>query len=60
MKYTKEFRVLFAVLLGVFFAGTGWADKKLAIDKVEGPLSVMVLGSGGPVATASGRASAGY
>ncbi len=36
------------------------ADKKLAVDKVEDGLSVMVLGSGGPVATASGRASAGY
>lgn len=36
------------------------ADKKLAIDRVEGDLSVMVLGSGGPVATPAGRASAGY
>jgi len=35
------------------------ADKN-AVDKVEGSLSVMVLGSGGPVATAKGRASAGY
>ena len=31
-----------------------------AIDKVHGDLSIMVLGSGGPVAMASGRASAGY
>jgi len=29
-------------------------------SKVQGSLSVMVLGSGGPMATASGRASAGY
>lgn len=39
------------------------ADKthnKTAFQKVEGELSVMVLGSGGPVATAEGRASAGY
>ena len=28
--------------------------------KIKGELSVMVLGSGGPVATAKGRASAGY
>jgi len=33
---------------------------KLAVSKVKGSLSVMVLGSGGPMATASGRASAGY
>lgn len=31
-----------------------------AIDKVHGDLSIMVLGSGGPIAMASGRASAGY
>lgn len=38
------------------------ADKKERKhkDKVHGPLSVMVLGSGGPVATEKGRASAGY
>jgi len=35
------------------------ADKP-AINKVEGELSVMVLGSGGPIATAEGRASASY
>lgn len=33
---------------------------KTALQKVKGELSVMVLGSGGPVATAEGRASAGY
>ncbi len=36
------------------------AHEKLAVDKVRGDLSAIVLGSGGPVATASGRASAGY
>ena len=33
---------------------------RLAVQKIAGDLSVMVLGSGGPMATASGRASAGY
>lgn len=33
---------------------------KTAFQKVKGELSVMVLGSGGPIATAEGRASAGY
>ncbi|WP_455221580.1 MBL fold metallo-hydrolase [Kaarinaea lacus] len=32
----------------------------LAVDKVKGDFSVMVLGSGGPIATEQGRASAGY
>lgn len=41
-------------------AGTASADSKLAVNKVKGELSVMVLGSGGPVATSAGRASAGY
>ncbi len=36
------------------------AHKRLAVSKVKGPLSVIVLGSGGPMATPSGRASAGY
>jgi len=31
-----------------------------AADKIEGDLSVMVLGSGGPANSAKGRASAGY
>ncbi|HEY5602678.1 MAG TPA: MBL fold metallo-hydrolase [Gammaproteobacteria bacterium] len=35
-------------------------NKKLAIDKVNGELSVIVLGSGGPMPASSGRASAGY
>ncbi len=36
------------------------AHEKLPVDKVRGDLSAIVLGSGGPVATSSGRASAGY
>jgi len=36
------------------------ADDKLAVDKVKGPLSVMVLGSGGPIATSAGRAGSSY
>jgi len=36
------------------------SNGELAIDNVKGDLSVLVLGSGGPVATDSGRASAGY
>jgi len=35
-------------------------EEELAIDKAHGDLSVIVLGSGGPMPTASGRASAGY
>lgn len=35
-------------------------DSVLAIDKVKGDFSIMVLGSGGPIATEQGRASAGY
>ncbi len=49
-----------AILSTSFTIGFAQAEKKLAIDKVDGALSVMVLGSGGPIATESGRASAGY
>lgn len=35
-------------------------DHSTAFQRIEGELSVMVLGSGGPMATAEGRASAGY
>lgn len=52
-------------LLAALFVLPVFADdddhkKKLAINEVEGELSVMVLGSGGPVATAAGRARASY
>ena len=57
-------QVLCAGLVAGMLAAPVFADskggKKLAADRVKGDLSVMVLGSGGPVATAEGRASAGY
>jgi ribonuclease BN (tRNA processing enzyme) len=46
--------------LSTFSATAEHKRTQLAVDKVAGSLSVMVLGSGGPVATPSGRASAGY
>jgi len=55
-----------AVLLGAAtLAAPVYADhdhnhNRLAVNKVEGSLSVMVLGSGGPMAVSNGRASAGY
>ena len=59
--------VLKGMLLGAMMAsvaGIVCADDddkdKTAFQKVKGELSVMVLGSGGPIATAEGRASAGY
>ncbi len=51
-------------VMGIIFtlsgAGTSLAHDKSAKAEKEGELSVMVLGSGGPVATPAGRASAGY
>ncbi|WP_019557026.1 MBL fold metallo-hydrolase [Thiomicrorhabdus arctica] len=41
-------------------AMAGQDKKSTAFDNVKGDLSVMVLGSGGPVATPAGRASASY
>ena len=67
--------ILLSCLIALFIIPSAQADKKhaddkekhaadkekLAVDKVEEEgLSVIVLGSGGPVATPSGRASAGY
>ena len=54
-----------AALLGLTaclaLVSTAYADNEdLAVDEVEGALSVMVLGSGGPITTAAGRASASY
>jgi len=49
------------VLLTSVLSSNAFADKKkFAVDKVDGDLSVMVLGSGGPIATSAGRASASY
>ena len=56
----KIFKGLAAVVAGLAIVTSSYADKKPAVTKVEGSLSVMVLGSGGPIATAEGRASAGY
>lgn len=57
-------QVMIAGLLAAALIGPGQAaaDKRgdRDEDRVEGSLSVMVLGSGGPVATPEGRASAGY
>ncbi|WP_455209558.1 MBL fold metallo-hydrolase [Kaarinaea lacus] len=49
-------------LIAAAFSSVAIADHggKLPVDEVKGDLSVMVLGSGGPLATTSGRASAGY
>lgn len=54
--------LLFSVFtLSALFSANAQADsEELAVNKVEGDLSVMVLGSGGPIATAAGRASASY
>ena len=61
MKYSKILSGLSMGLISFLISSVSLADgNELAVNKVEGPLSVMVLGSGGPVATASGRASAGY
>ncbi len=56
----KLLRGVLAIVAGLAIATISYADKKPAVSKVKGVLSVMVLGSGGPVATAEGRASAGY
>lgn len=40
--------------------GNGRGVKPLAVDKIDGDFSVLVLGSGGPITTPEGRASAGY
>ena len=59
--------VLFGLTACLALASTAYAGKDghedtedLAVDEVKGGLSVMVLGSGGPIATAAGRASASY
>jgi len=55
--------ILFSALLFIFLQQAALADADRDyhdLNKVEGELSVMVLGSGGPIATAAGRASAGY
>lgn len=61
MKYTMLLSYSFIGLISVMIASVSWAsDNDIIADKVTGTLSVMVLGSGGPMAMANGRASAGY
>lgn len=60
MKIYGKLVYLYIALIAMLPATTAWADNNQAINEVEGSLSVMVLGSGGPMATAEGRASAGY
>jgi len=55
-----KFKISFTVLLFMLGMSVAQADKKLAVDKVKGALSVIALGTGGPVTAATGRASAGY
>lgn len=66
-RYVKGGVLSLCVMMGAGFVafadddhGGHHKQKKLAVNKVKGDLSVMVLGSGGPMATASGRASASY
>ncbi|MEH6912398.1 MAG: MBL fold metallo-hydrolase [Oceanicoccus sp.] len=58
MKSNLTIATIFATIL--ISSVCSATDNKLAVNKVEGTLSVMVLGSGGPMATSAGRASAGY
>jgi ribonuclease BN (tRNA processing enzyme) len=69
MKYSRLIHALSAAALctAMFAAPAAYAHQnehehpqELAVDEVKGDLSVMVLGSGGPMAMPSGRASAGY
>jgi len=59
--------VLLVITLMVFFVSPAIADdreddkkSKLAIDKVKNGLSVMVLGSGGPMTLPNNRAASGF
>ena len=59
----KSFRTmgnLGIALLCLMITTISWAGRDYDDDHEKCALSVMVLGSGGPIATASGRASAGY
>ncbi len=62
MKKRTLLKIIPLVLLfSIPLTATADKDKKsTAFDRVKGDLSVMVLGSGGPVATPAGRASASY
>lgn len=62
MQFKFKHHLLTALALcALSFTGQSFAESgDLAVNEVEGDFSVMVLGSGGPIATAKGRASAGY
>jgi len=62
VKHSKMTIRIIVSLCATLIAAFSWAedDHLPAVSRVHGPLSVMVLGSGGPMATAEGRASAGY
>lgn len=49
-----------SLALALTVARADAAQGRPAVNRVHGPLSVMVLGSGGPMLQTSGRASAGY
>jgi len=59
----KPMQLATILVITVLLSVTAHADDRddgPAVNRVKGPLSVMVLGSGGPMVQASGRASAGY
>lgn len=67
LRTNKTIRGLLALAILASVSSAAYADKdrdadrgKTAFQRVDGDLSVMVLGSGGPMATLEGRASAGY
>lgn len=59
-RLTVSMTALGIFALSVMTTSSVIAAGKSAIKKVKGDLSVMVLGSGGPIATIEGRASASY
>ena len=58
-KIKLSFLIVAMVMLLPLNANAG-EKKKLAVNKVKGGLSVLVLGSGGPRAASNGRAGSGY
>lgn len=58
-RFKKSLTAAAVALSVASLAAPVYADK-LPVNDVEGSLSIMVLGSGGPQFEASGRASAGY
>jgi ribonuclease BN (tRNA processing enzyme) len=59
-KCSKRKLIAAVMALGVATLSTSVMADKSRDSEVEGSLSVMVLGSGGPMAVSNGRASAGY